>query len=50
MNWQSSHQEVRIELDSVLQQYEEVSRHELGHLKGVEVKIHVDAQAAPRFF
>ena len=46
------HQALRIdikELDSVLQQYE-VFRDELGHLKDVEVKIHVDAQAAPWFF
>ena len=52
MNWQPSHQALRIdtkEVDSVLQQYE-VFRDELGHLKDVEVKIHVDAQAAPWFF
>ena len=53
MNWQASHQVLRLdreELDSILEQYEEVVRDELGLLAGVEVKIHVDAQATPRFY
>ena len=53
MNWQASNQVLRLdreELDGILEQYEEVFRDELGLLKGVEVKIHVEAQATPRFF
>ena len=53
MNWQASHQILQLdreELDGILEQYEEVFRDELGFLKGVEVKIHVDAQATPRFY
>ena len=53
MNWQASHQVLRLdreELDGILEQYEEVFRDELGLLKGVEIKIHVDAQATPRFY
>ena len=53
MNWQASHQVLRLdreELDGILEQYEEVFRDEVGLLKGVEVKIHVDTQASPRFY
>ena len=53
MNWQASHQVLRLdreEPNGILEQYEEVFRDELGLLKGVEVKIHVDSQATPRLY
>ena len=53
MNWQASHQVLQLdreELDGILEKYQDVFRDELGLLKGVEVKIHVDAQANLHFY
>ena len=36
--------------EDILQRYSDVFREELGTLKGVTVKLHVDPDAAPRFF
>ena len=51
MNWKTRFKvkEDHLELSQVLELYNEVFKDELGTLKGTKAKIHVDANAKPKF-
>ena len=49
LDWQAVHKLFESALDQVLQKHQEVFNPGLGTLQGYEAKIHMDANAQPRF-
>ena len=49
LDWQAVHKLFKSALDQVLQKHQEVFNPGLGTLQGYEAKIHMDANAQPRF-